>query len=1030
MPELGKATYDLVFNTQQFDARMSEAKAASAITTDAIDADMVAATAAIEHMGAATHVTATEMEAAFEEAGGAAMIASEEVAVASDTVIASTSAAAASTGRAAMATSAGWAKMTGAISRYSKMVLGVSALVFAYEGVKRFSSLQKSAALLNNAIQNTGNAAGVSAAYIDRLAQSIQNKTGIDREQIEMSAQLLLRFKRVHDEAGKGNNIFTRTLGIVNAVATATGKGLTPVTIGLGKALADPVKYLGMLGRMGITFTAQEKKMIIALAESGDLMGAQSKILDSLEGRYKKAGEAAAKSMGGQLSILKFALYDVAAAAVQKASPAIEHLAQRMSAWAQNALKPGTKQNKELTNTLHQLGVILKTVWAIIRGIITVIQFVVRLIGGWGNAVRLLALAWVAFKALKLITYLATLQASIAAASASTGLLAAGLSKLGTLGVISIGVLITYEIAKHIPGISAAGKWIGKQVAQATGQTAPQGQQWEDVRANTQAVRDAYDQARARGLSDKQAIAAVQRQFPERPVEKALSPSQRAKNPGGTKQIVMRNGRWTDTATGKPLEGAERGHAIRTWMNSRPKGREGEQPREGSVVTVGPIANVAVPTVPPAAHAKGQAGKAGPLVLKGHLLPYEMEVAQARAERTKKTSDDLKVLREEEAYLQGLLKKKNISKDKRLAIEQAITQVDQQIASITDKSRTPKPEKPLIGLDIQLALVKAAGTKRTSDDLKALGTEEDYLKGLLKNKHLSMAKRIEISQELNAVREQMASINAEIAAKELAGEQKAALKLIPRRVTAAVKAAARTAGLADDRATLLSEENFIKHLLLNRKLSVAKRRVLKNALDSVMAQLRDVNDAIRASIVGGEIPAALRIALAQAQRTASLEDDIAALKAEESYLEQLLKNMKLTLEERAGLEEQLTGIINQIQGMQDQIAADAKTAVGATKDLGSAAVSSADDLKKAADEARRAALAQMRTFMDLRGSFFSQFAGNIFGQSVLGLTLNPGPNVGSKTLTYQQHNTFNEIPRDRYQLSRQMRQVAASAMDG
>jgi hypothetical protein len=62
----------------------------------------------------------------------------------------------------------------------------------------------------------------------------------------------------------------------------------------LGKALENPIRGLTALGKAGTTFTDQQKEQIRVLVESGNLLGAQTLILDEIESQYGGVAEAAA----------------------------------------------------------------------------------------------------------------------------------------------------------------------------------------------------------------------------------------------------------------------------------------------------------------------------------------------------------------------------------------------------------------------------------------------------------------------------------------------------------------------------------------------------------------------------------------------------------------------------------------------------------------------------------------------------------------------------------------------------------------
>jgi hypothetical protein len=54
-----------------------------------------------------------------------------------------------------------------------------------------------------------------SAKQVGNLATAISNKVGIDDEAIQSGQNLLLTFKNIRNEAGKGNDIFNQTTSIM-----------------------------------------------------------------------------------------------------------------------------------------------------------------------------------------------------------------------------------------------------------------------------------------------------------------------------------------------------------------------------------------------------------------------------------------------------------------------------------------------------------------------------------------------------------------------------------------------------------------------------------------------------------------------------------------------------------------------------------------------------------------------------------------------------------------------------------------------
>lgn len=159
---------------------------------------------------------------------------------------------------------------------------------------------QKVAAITEQTIRATGGAAKITAEDVGRLATAISNKTGIDDEAIQTGANLLLTFKNVRNEVGRGNDIFNRATAAAADLSAAGFGDLSGASKQLGKALNDPLKGITALSRAGVTFTAQQQAQIKKLVETGNLLGAQKIILAEVESQV--GGVAAASATAGEKS--------------------------------------------------------------------------------------------------------------------------------------------------------------------------------------------------------------------------------------------------------------------------------------------------------------------------------------------------------------------------------------------------------------------------------------------------------------------------------------------------------------------------------------------------------------------------------------------------------------------------------------------------------------------------------------------------------------------------------------------------------
>jgi hypothetical protein len=169
--------------------------------------------------------------------------------------------------------------------------IGLTAPIAAFGAIATKNAVDsaKAIAQVEAAVQSTGGAAGRSVAQLEEMAAGLQRISLYDDDQIlkEVTANLLT-FTNV-----TGTQFDKAQVAILN-LSTRLGTDLTSASVQVGKALNDPIKGVTALGRAGVQFTAQQKELITTLAESGDVAGAQSIILQELETQFGGAAEAAA----------------------------------------------------------------------------------------------------------------------------------------------------------------------------------------------------------------------------------------------------------------------------------------------------------------------------------------------------------------------------------------------------------------------------------------------------------------------------------------------------------------------------------------------------------------------------------------------------------------------------------------------------------------------------------------------------------------------------------------------------------------
>lgn len=161
-------------------------------------------------------------------------------------------------------------------------------LDFARSASEAWRKQREAVNVLNSVIAATGAAAWTSGAELTDMAAALQKVTNYGDEAVISMQGVLLGFRNI-----KGDN-FERASKAILDMATVMKMDLPSAAQVVGKALDDPINGLGSLSRQGFRFTEAQKKMIAAMVEAGDVVGAQKIILEELDGTYGGAAEAAA----------------------------------------------------------------------------------------------------------------------------------------------------------------------------------------------------------------------------------------------------------------------------------------------------------------------------------------------------------------------------------------------------------------------------------------------------------------------------------------------------------------------------------------------------------------------------------------------------------------------------------------------------------------------------------------------------------------------------------------------------------------
>jgi hypothetical protein len=155
--------------------------------------------------------------------------------------------------------------------------VGIGALFVAGGlAVKAFITSQKESLRLAKTLKATGNAAGFTAEQLEAHAMKLQDATTVDDTDIKKVQALLASFTNI-----TGEN-FTKATKAVLDMSSAMGIEVSQAAIQMGKALNDPAVGINAMARSGVSFTKEQKAMIKAMTEAGEIAAAQNEIFQIL----------------------------------------------------------------------------------------------------------------------------------------------------------------------------------------------------------------------------------------------------------------------------------------------------------------------------------------------------------------------------------------------------------------------------------------------------------------------------------------------------------------------------------------------------------------------------------------------------------------------------------------------------------------------------------------------------------------------------------------------------------------------------
>ena len=188
----------------------------------------------------------------------------------------------------------------------SSIVGGIGS--FISEGIEEAAGWQSAFRQTQAVVESTGMAAGFTAEQMGEMAQNLSASAGMSLftdDQILGAQNVLATFTKVQGVQFEG-----ATQSALD-MAQALGMDASQAAMMMGKALNDPVKGLSALSRSGVSFTDEQKAMVEAMVEAGDVAGAQNLILKEMEVQFGGSALAATETFAGRQVLLQEAFNGV-----------------------------------------------------------------------------------------------------------------------------------------------------------------------------------------------------------------------------------------------------------------------------------------------------------------------------------------------------------------------------------------------------------------------------------------------------------------------------------------------------------------------------------------------------------------------------------------------------------------------------------------------------------------------------------------------------------------------------------------------
>ncbi len=135
-------------------------------------------------------------------------------------------------------------------------------------------------------LKATGNASGFTGEQLDKMAKAVALNTLASVEGIKDTQNVLLTFKGISKDS------FSSAITLSQDMASVMGTDSKSAALQLGKALESPTQGISSLKKAGVSFTQAQRDMISDMENAGNVVDAQTYILETLKNQIGGTGAA------------------------------------------------------------------------------------------------------------------------------------------------------------------------------------------------------------------------------------------------------------------------------------------------------------------------------------------------------------------------------------------------------------------------------------------------------------------------------------------------------------------------------------------------------------------------------------------------------------------------------------------------------------------------------------------------------------------------------------------------------------------